>query len=80
MSIFPGLWTSSVPSRVCIILIMSQVVDDKSKHVIPFILEQLEVHERKYSDHERVPALFIGLNGVQGSGKTTLVRDRIPLV
>lgn len=43
--------------------------DDKSAFVIPFILERLKQH-RETND----TPFFIGLNGVQGVGKTTLVR------
>lgn len=47
---------------------MAPVLDDKSEIVIPFILQYLEAH-KKHSDEP----FFIGLNGVQGVGKTTLV-------
>jgi len=47
---------------------MAPVLDDKSEIVIPFILQHLEAHKK----HGDVP-FFIGLNGVQGVGKTTLV-------
>jgi D-glycerate 3-kinase len=45
------------------------IVDDKSPHCIPFILSRLALH------HPPDPSrpFFIGLNGVQGAGKTTLV-------
>ncbi|KAF2098845.1 P-loop containing nucleoside triphosphate hydrolase protein [Rhizodiscina lignyota] len=52
---------------------MPQIIDDKSEHCIPFILECLEEHRRKYDGGEEVPPFFLGLNGVQGAGKTTLV-------
>lgn len=44
-------------------------MDEKSEIVIPFILQRLETHKK----HNDTP-FFIGLNGVQGVGKTTLVR------
>jgi len=44
-------------------------LDEKSRLCIPFISERLVAH-RKRSDKP----FFIGLNGVQGAGKTTLVR------
>jgi D-glycerate 3-kinase len=47
-----------------------QFVDDKSPHCIPFILTQLRAHQPKHPDEP----FFIGLNGVQGAGKTTLVK------
>ncbi|KAF8855278.1 putative Uridine/cytidine kinase, partial [Acephala macrosclerotiorum] len=46
------------------------IVDDKSPHCIPFILSLLK--ERKVDDASTKP-FIIGLNGVQGAGKTTLV-------
>lgn len=53
-----------------------QVIDDKSEHCVPFILDRIQHHQEAYSDAE-VPPFFIGLNGVQGAGKTTLV-GRLP--
>lgn len=47
-----------------------QFVDDKTPICIPFILSQLELHR---AAHPEVP-FVVGLNGVQGAGKTTLVR------
>ncbi|KIW05801.1 uncharacterized protein PV09_03010 [Verruconis gallopava] len=47
------------------------VVDDKSEHCVRFLLEQLQ--ERKKKHGEGAPPFFLGLNGVQGAGKTTLV-------
>lgn len=55
---------------------MSGIVDDKSQYCIPFILERLEVHHRRYANVENAPPFFLGLNGVQGAGKTVLVRFR----
>jgi D-glycerate 3-kinase len=45
-------------------------VDDKSPHCIPFILSRLRIHR---AQNPNTP-FFIGLNGVQGAGKTTLVK------
>jgi D-glycerate 3-kinase len=45
------------------------IVDDKSPHCIPFILSRLQVHQAETPSKP----FFIGLNGVQGAGKTTLV-------
>ncbi|KAK7415339.1 hypothetical protein QQX98_005984 [Neonectria punicea] len=45
-------------------------VDDKTPICIPFILAQLRAHRAHAPDRPFV----IGLNGVQGAGKTTLVR------
>lgn len=43
----------------------TEIFDDKSAHVVPFILDQLSAQG---SDKP----FFIGLNGVQGAGKTVL--------
>lgn len=52
---------------------MPEIIDDKSEHCIPFILSRLKEHrERSGKDG---PPFFLGLNGVQGAGKTTLVGD-----
>jgi len=45
------------------------IIDDKSPHCIPFIVSQLSNHR---ASSPNTP-FFIGLNGVQGAGKTTLV-------
>ena len=49
---------------------MPEIVDDKSEHCIPFILEMLKDKRLRSG---KMP-LFVGINGAQGSGKTTLVR------
>lgn len=48
---------------------MPEVLDDKSEHCIPFILDGLKA---KHSAGEGSP-LLVGVNGAQGSGKSTLV-------
>jgi D-glycerate 3-kinase len=51
------------------------VIDDKSEHCVPFILDLLKQHREKYGNEGTTPPpFFLGLNGVQGAGKTTLVR------
>ncbi len=50
--------------------LQSRIVDDKSPHVIPFLLDRLAAHRAKGSERP----FIVGLNGVQGGGKTTLVR------
>ncbi|RMD41676.1 hypothetical protein DV735_g3457, partial [Chaetothyriales sp. CBS 134920] len=45
----------------------SEVLDDKSRHVIPFILSHLAS-----PNTPKDRPFFIGLNGVQGAGKTVL--------
>lgn len=52
---------------------MPEIFDDKSEHFIPFILERLALHNRKHAGEQNPPPFFLGLNGVQGAGKTTLV-------
>lgn len=57
--------------------LQTRVVDDKSPICIPFILSQLEAHRKRQLDrpsNEPPRPFIIGLNGVQGVGKTTLVR------
>lgn len=53
---------------------MPEINDDRSQHCVPFILERLKQHHDHYAAKgEKAPPFFIGLNGVQGAGKTTLV-------
>ncbi|RMZ76634.1 hypothetical protein DV738_g4841, partial [Chaetothyriales sp. CBS 135597] len=47
----------------------SEILDDKSEHVIPFILAHLPDPETHTPNNR---PFFIGLNGVQGVGKTVL--------
>jgi D-glycerate 3-kinase len=49
-----------------------QIIDDKSPICIPFILDQLQEHTVASKAGNK--PFIIGLNGVQGVGKTTLVR------
>ncbi|PVH86041.1 D-glycerate 3-kinase [Cadophora sp. DSE1049] len=51
------------------------IIDDKSPHCIPFILALLSTHQPGSKSNASSPSLpfIIGLNGVQGAGKTTLV-------
>ncbi len=46
---------------------MSSFIDDKASICIPFILEHLR-------NHKGPQPFVIGLNGIQGAGKTALVR------
>ena len=50
---------------------MGEVLDDKSPVVIPFIQSHLAQHRERQPDKP----FFIGLNGVQGAGKTVLVTE-----
>lgn len=45
-------------------------VDDKTPICLPFILSQLKLHREEAPDRPFV----IGLNGIQGAGKSTLVK------
>lgn len=51
------------------------LMDDKSEHVIPFLLKQLEVHRKEHGNDAK--PFFLGLNGVQGVGKSTLVSSQL---
>ncbi|BCS11417.1 uridine/cytidine kinase [Aspergillus luchuensis IFO 4308] len=50
---------------------MPEIIDDKSQHCIPFLLERLQAHQARHPTN--TPPFFLGLNGVQGAGKTVLV-------
>lgn len=55
---------------------MPEIVDDKSQYCIPFLLERLRVHAERHRQPDgsaNAPPFFLGLNGVQGAGKTVLV-------
>lgn len=52
---------------------MPDFIDDKSEHCIPFLLERLKIHQERHAGRSDLPPFFLGLNGVQGAGKTTLV-------
>ncbi|PYH98949.1 uridine/cytidine kinase [Aspergillus ellipticus CBS 707.79] len=47
------------------------IIDDKSQHCIPFLLERLDAHCARHPIN--TPPFILGLNGVQGAGKTVLV-------
>lgn len=55
---------------------MPEIVDDKSEHCLPFLLEQLQRHQARHANEVNPPPFFIGLNGVQGVGKTVLVNRK----
>ena len=54
---------------------MSQFFDDKPDHCVTFILDQISSQNaRNSAEGIKAPyVLFVGLNGLQGVGKTTLV-------
>lgn len=39
-----------------------------------FILHHLRLHQEKWALKNEIPPLFVGFNGVQGAGKSFLVR------
>lgn len=55
---------------------MPEIVDDKSQYCIPFLLDRLKEHQARYANDANAPPFFLGLNGVQGVGKTVLVWSR----
>lgn len=61
------VWTSSC-SRMS-----HSIIYDKSQVCLDFILEQLKQQPQKQDKASVDPPLILGLNGIQGSGKTTLV-------
>lgn len=52
---------------------MSEIQDDKSKHLVSFLLTKLSERYRAHGQPQDAPVFFVGLNGVQGAGKTVLV-------
>jgi D-glycerate 3-kinase len=50
---------------------MPEIIDDKSQFCIPFLLGRL--HLASHADNPNPPPFFLGINGVQGAGKTVLV-------
>lgn len=59
------------------LITMPDIIDDKSEHCIPFMLERLKIHQERHAGNPHVPPFFLGMNGVQGAGKTTLVGLRL---
>lgn len=51
---------------------MHEKTEEKLHHCVLFILERFQQHQQKWIGKER-PPFFLGLNGVQGAGKTVLV-------
>lgn len=45
------------------------IIDDKTPYILPFILSHLSIHQKTNPSSP----FIIGLNGIQGAGKTTLV-------
>lgn len=65
----------TVPVSSCIM--PTTFVDDKAPICVPFILEHLASHRARHAKADggqhSAPPLAVGLNGIQGAGKTTLV-------
>lgn len=56
---------------------MPEIIDDKSQYCIPFLLERLQAHQARHASDPNAPPFFLGLNGVQGAGKTVLVNTNL---
>ncbi|KAK9450523.1 P-loop containing nucleoside triphosphate hydrolase protein [Limtongia smithiae] len=70
------LFTAVKARRIIFYAQMSTFVDDKSPVCIPFILGQYTKHVEEYKlKNLDIPPFFIGINGLQGVGKTTLVTN-----
>jgi len=54
--------------------LQTRVVDDKSPIIIPWILSRIAEHKKRHSGEPDPRPFIVGLNGIQGVGKTTLVR------
>ncbi len=53
---------------------MSAMIADKKCGICVFlILYLLHKHKEKWTETDERPPLFLGLNGVQGAGKSVLV-------
>ncbi|EXJ80838.1 hypothetical protein A1O3_07123 [Capronia epimyces CBS 606.96] len=51
----------------------TEIQDDKAPYVVPFILSLLSEHQAQHLSEASPAPFFIGLNGVQGAGKSVLV-------
>lgn len=56
--------------------LVSRIIDDKSPICVPFILDRLKQYRADQAQNDPSPPrpFIVGINGVQGVGKTTLVR------
>lgn len=54
--------------------LQSRIIDDKSPLCIPFILSKIAEYSSQHANETNPRPFIIGLNGVQGVGKTTLVK------
>ena len=53
---------------------MAELSDDKSEHCLQLIFEQLGACKEQQVKANNIKPLFVGINGAQGIGKTSLVR------
>ncbi|KAF2395754.1 P-loop containing nucleoside triphosphate hydrolase protein [Trichodelitschia bisporula] len=56
---------------------VADISDEKAQHCIPFILEQYNSFLKHKPSGTSIPVFFVGINGIQGVGKTTLVRNLV---
>ncbi|KAL2024618.1 hypothetical protein VTK56DRAFT_7661 [Thermocarpiscus australiensis] len=54
--------------------LQTRILDDKSPICIPFILSRIEAYRKQTAGQANPRPFIVGLNGVQGVGKTTLVK------
>lgn len=54
--------------------LQSRIIDDKSPLCIPFIFSKIAEYNALHANEANPRPFIIGLNGVQGVGKTTLVK------
>lgn len=72
--VFAANFTYYGLSSVDFLINQKMEYEDTETHCIPFIIKNLLLHRLKYSSSGRAaPPLFVGVNGMQGVGKTTLV-------
>ena len=56
------------------VTVSASVMNDQFCLSLNFILHHLRFHQEKWTAKNDRPPLFVGLNGVQGAGKSFLVR------
>ncbi|KAI1922903.1 hypothetical protein LOZ58_003002 [Ophidiomyces ophidiicola] len=54
---------------------MQHIGDEASTPCIAFVLEKLKFHLAQHANHANPPPFILGLNGVQGAGKTYLANS-----
>ena len=55
---------------------MAELCDSKTEDCLAFILRNFKAHQEQHEGDCSPPTFVIGLNGVQGAGKSSLVSDR----